>query len=196
MSQAFLRRWWFMVVLGGMLGLATLQPPPVYACSCVMDPHQEAPAAALQRAGAVFAGKVTHINDLFRGWTGLPVSVTFDVSQVWKGPVQQRIAIKTGSGGGDCGIDFLPGEEYIVYAYNAQDHPRTGSGLAANICSRTNLLVDAQADLAGLGAGMVPPPDTTAPDSATILCLVSLLVGALLLATGFLVRARRRRATF
>ena len=185
--------WWFPPILGCVLGLALRYPPTAHACSCAMDPHAEAPAAALQRAGAVFAGKVTRIYDVLSGWTGLPVSVSFDVAQVWKGPVRQRTVIKTGSGGGDCGIDFRLGEDYIVYAYDAGSDPLMKDGLAANICSRTNLLAHAQVDLAAFGAGTVPPPDTGGqPDIVAI----AALLGALLLVTGVLVRARRRRASF
>ena len=141
---------------------------------------------------AVFAGKVTRVNNVLRGSAELPVGVTFDVAQVWKGPVQQRMVIRTGSGGGDCGMDFRTGEENIVYAYVPTDAPIMGDGLVADICSRTSLLMGAQADLAALGAGIVPPPDTgRRPDIAATI----LLVGILLLATGLLVRTRRRRAT-
>ncbi len=178
-------------MLGSMLGLVLLQPRPVYACSCVMDPRGEAPAAGLQRARAVFAGRVTRVNDLLSGWTGRPVRVTFDVAQVWKGPAERHIMIRTGTGGGDCGIDFRLGEDYIVYAYDAQDPPGTGSGLAANSCSRTDVLADAQADLAAFGAGTAPPQDNSGrPDSVTILGMIALLLAALVLAMRMLVRRR------
>lgn len=82
-------------------------------------------------------------------------AVLFEVSQIWKGGAESQIIIHTGSGGGDCGFNFEKDKEYLVYA-----HPSTMYGdkelLITIICDRTNLLAQAQEDLAILGEGKVP----------------------------------------
>jgi len=50
------------------------------------------------------------------------------------------------TGQGDCGIDFQPGETYLVYAGNDEE---TGQ-LETSVCYRTKRLTDAGADLAYL----------------------------------------------
>lgn len=136
------------------LNLLVLTPTAVYACSCAMS---ESPDKELDRSTAVFAGKVTDIQlrDGFVISTDDPVTVTFEVSEVWKGSVQKVQTIRTVRSETSCGYEFEAGKEYLVYA----------NGSAANLevflCSRTRLLTTAVPDLVVLGAGTIP--DNVAP---------------------------------
>jgi hypothetical protein len=110
------------------------------------------PQESLEKSTAVFAGKVT-IMDIPNGIvisSADPVTVTFNVSRIWKGPDHKTLVVTTAREGASCGYSFKIGEEYIVYAYGEDDE------LSANICSRTNSLVNAQEDLQALGEGNLP----------------------------------------
>lgn len=121
----------------------------VNACSCIPP---ALPKESLEKSTAVFAGKVVDI-DIPRGLvvsSADPVKVTFDVSKVWKGPDYKTLVITTARDGATCGYSFTQGDEYIVYTYGEGDKLSTG------ICSRTQLLANAQEDLEGLGEGNLP----------------------------------------
>jgi len=118
-------------------------------CSCALPPG---PRESLEHATAVFAGKVININVL--SGTSIssadPVEVTFEVSQIWKGPNYRTLAVITAINGVSCGFSFKQNKEYIVYAYGEEN------GLSTTICSRTKLLTNAQEDLKELGEGNLP----------------------------------------
>lgn len=61
-----------------------------------------------------------------------------------KAAATREITVWTGQG--DCGIDFQPGETYLVYAGNDEETGR----LETSICYRTRRLTDAGSDLAFL----------------------------------------------
>ncbi len=136
------------------------RPDCAYACSCA---PVEPPAVELQRAAAVFAGRVVHV-DVPPAVGGVissadPVRVTFGVTEVWKGPVEASIQIVTARDGASCGYEFVPGAEYLVYA-------RTVNGeLYAGLCSRI-LEASSPQDRAALGQGEVPlqPPPEEMPE--------------------------------
>ena len=44
----------------------------------------------------------------------------FSVSQIFKGNKADTLTIKTGFGGGDCGVKFEIGKEYLVYSHSSQ----------------------------------------------------------------------------
>ncbi len=124
----------------------------VYACSCAQPLTVE---AEFTRSEAVFAGRVLEVKEQ-RNFNGsMTKAALFEVSHIWKGGSESQIIIHTGSGGGDCGFHFEEGKEYLVYA-----HPSTMYGdnelLVTIICDRTNVLDQAQEDLAILGEGKVP----------------------------------------
>ncbi|MGM0883256.1 MAG: hypothetical protein ACQEXQ_19735 [Bacillota bacterium] len=127
-------------------------PSNVYACSCAQPLTVE---AEFSRSEAVFAGRVLEVQE-YRNLNGsVTKSTLFEISQIWKGGSESQIIIHTGGGGGDCGYHFEEGKEYLVYA-----HPSTMYGdkelLVTIICDRTNVLAQAQEDLAILGEGKVP----------------------------------------
>jgi len=114
-------------------------------------------------APIVFVGRVERIHDRWtllakmRQWfrkdanvwqhycDDYGVEVTFTVSESWKGVSSRRITIVTGRGGGDCGVEFKDGVEYVVYAY-----PPGHDGCQTNICTRTREVAYAGDDLAFL----------------------------------------------
>jgi MYXO-CTERM domain-containing protein len=129
---------------------------PAAACSCA----GLTPAQAFERADSVFVGEVTS----FRVKSGLfgqssidPTTVDFTVMEVWKGPQQRTLTIRTVRSEVSCGYDFVEGLRYLVYARDGQ----TG------LCDRTALTNQAADDLASLGEGWKPgpAPDTTSGSS-------------------------------
>ena len=126
-----------------------------HACTCGPS---GSPAEALERADAVFAGKVTSIT--FKGTSPYrlssadPVEVEFRVSRVWKGPRRETHTVETENSGISCGYQFKKGQTYIVYATDGY----TG------LCTRTAPAWMAFADLVALGPGQ-PPVPTPAADT-------------------------------
>ncbi len=158
-----------LVLIVPLIGLWLMaHPERSYACSC-LEPGS--PSEELEEADAVFMGRVVSVRGVERVDGDLiylgSVITEFDVKTVWKGPVNQTMYINSG---GPCGIGFIEGVEYIVYAYYSDHWDGWGTGL----CTRTTLLSGAMDDLAGLGAGTTPeqapkaprpqPTDTPTPD--------------------------------
>ena len=84
-----------------------------------MGSEQEQVRSALAGSGAVFAGKVVSIT---KGEptprSGMPTdAVSFQVSEVWRGPEQETLEVSTHTQGAACGYNFKEGQEYLVYAY-------------------------------------------------------------------------------
>jgi len=102
------------------------------------------PAEAYKNADIVFIGSVVSLetqgppelvnadNRIVRAFRGGRKAV-FQVYKLWKGPQITVISISTGEGGGDCGIDFIVGREYLVYASQNKGQWYTG------ICSRPGM---------------------------------------------------------
>jgi hypothetical protein len=65
---------------------------------------------------------------------------------VWEGGTSERVFVRTGSGGGDCGYAFALGGLYLVYAHGDRDTLNTG------ICMRTRPWTSAYEDSVALGA--------------------------------------------
>jgi hypothetical protein len=120
-----MRRLLAIVVLVG-----TLHAPATLACSCGGRPTPaEAFASTLIFRGTV-TKRVDRFNVLRRAWlyvqdlvgeagvfdektTGFLVE--FDVQRMWRGTSTRRIKVFTGRGGGDCGVPFEVGKQYLVY---------------------------------------------------------------------------------
>jgi|GEM_PF-2556305 len=114
-----------------------------FACSCVTRTLTE----EFNGSSAVFAGEVVDIANTSSGHdpSGHGYKVTFEVDRSWKGISGERASVYTGMGGGDCGYSFKIGEKYLVYTYNPAEIQATG------ICNRTQILAEADEDLAALG---------------------------------------------
>jgi hypothetical protein len=119
------------------------------ACDCwISDPNRQ-----VERADIVFAGRVTGIEAA--PWPGiLPAGhtmpaqprlpwtyglrqVSFEIERAIKGTAVHTISLWTGSGGGDCGIDFRPALTYLVLARYDSGHR-----LIADLCGGTVWLGD------------------------------------------------------
>lgn len=110
-------------------------PSSAYACAC-LEPNS--PSEELQRAHAVFIGRAL-------SWEDDRGEVLFEVSSAFKGVSGSQIKVGTGSqAGGDCPVQFVVGETYLVYARYLS------IGLYTDQCDRTALLTEANEDLATL----------------------------------------------
>ncbi len=130
--------------------LAMSAPRPALACSCV----RLSPAEQFVMAEAVFVGRVADIDDSRDFIRALddPRHRLIDlyVSEHWKGVDSNLMTVATGLGGGDCGLDFQPGKEYLVYAHDGSWY---GADLSTGICDGTLPLVEAASRLDALGPG-------------------------------------------
>ena len=119
-----------------------------HACSCAIAPGS--PAEELAKADAVFAGIATsvkaHRKLFILPSSSDPVTVEFEVTHVWKGPLQGTLTVKTVRNEASCGYEFRKGEWYVVYARNGE----TG------LCSRTTPTWRAFADFAELDTAWEP----------------------------------------
>ena len=123
---------------------------PAAACSCL---PAGPPLTELGQATAVFAGEVSDITQTTTG-----VEVSFSVSEVWKGNLNPTLVVTTGPHSAACGYPFQMGQAYLVYAYGGKN-----GRLGANLCSRTTLLSNAEADLVELGDSALPTLEEGAP---------------------------------
>lgn len=123
--------------------------PSAAACSCV----EFSPAQAFERADSVFVGEVVSFNirsGLFGQSSVDPSTVEFSVSEVWKGPRQETLTIRSVRSEASCGYEFQEGLRYLVYAREGQ----TG------LCDGTSLAFHASEHLAALGDGWILEPAT------------------------------------
>ncbi len=115
-----------------------------YACGCELqlskDSVKRQVKDAKKKSQAVFTGKVLKITEPSDGNFLL---VKIQVESNWKGAKDNEIVIVTGKGNGDCGYSFTVGQKYLIYAYQISNNQ-----LSTNICQRTELLSDAQEDIA------------------------------------------------
>ena len=126
-------------------------PSKAYACSCVepISVQEE-----FSRSETVFSGRVIEVKEE-RTNRYLSNAVLFEISEIWKGGSESQIIIRTGSGGGDCGIQFKEGEDYLVYAKSSSMYGDREE-LVTIICDRTSVLAQAEEDLTILGEGKAP----------------------------------------
>lgn len=99
------------------------------ACTCIDDERSvtERLRAAKAKAAAVFTARVVTVES---------GEATFEVHEVFKGSIDPRITLPSGSGI-DCRYPFAPGHEMLVYASRSD-----AGGLAVSFCSRTRLIRD------------------------------------------------------
>jgi hypothetical protein len=136
------------------LGAVFLIPDCVSACSCSIPGSQkERVEFAVSDSEAVFSGEVV---DFERGADSMfdpTETVSFRVSEVWKGPQRETLEVSTPTQGIACGYAFEKGQEYLVYAYTGKQ------GLQTDLCSLNKPLYKAEADLALLGNSSEKPKD-------------------------------------
>ena len=91
-----------------------IAPAPAFACSC----RGFTAAEAFDVADAVFAGTVVEVEE--PAWAPVwssddPVTLRFDVEQVYKGQVPVNARLTTARDGASCGADFVVGARYLVH---------------------------------------------------------------------------------
>lgn len=139
------------LVIAILIGGSFSWPSAASACSCIEPPGIE---EELSRSDAVFSGKVISVEDR-PPFIAVPgKTVILQVGKIWKGISQSQVKIATGQGGGDCGYDFAVGQEYLVYAVKSDSYGT--NSLSTIICDRTDVLSQAQDDVAVLGEGQKP----------------------------------------
>ena len=130
-----------------------------YPCTC-LDPGS---GATLLTAPAVFAGKLASV-DYLDSKESAPeprILATFAVTEVWRGPVNRTIVVRTTLNRFTCaGYPFTQGAEYLVVAGRILD---VGNGRSPEVgdihlCGGTKLLVNAQSDIQAFGPGKKPGP--------------------------------------
>src|SRR6185369_5505449 len=95
-------------------------------CSCFPSGP---PCEAAWKSPAVFAGKIVELTRetrapgpgvMINGFLG--THAIFEVTERFIGMQgrENRIEVRTGMGGGDCGFPFQLGESYVVYASENQ----------------------------------------------------------------------------
>ncbi|MBI5029332.1 MAG: ABC transporter permease subunit [Chloroflexi bacterium] len=141
-----------MLALVLVTSLLAVRVPRALACSCVSP---GSPQQALDQSTAVFVGKVTERKIVDSLDSQDAVQFDFQVSTVWKGPVQKDLSAMTSFGSASCGYEFQVGEKYLVYAGGSENR------LHVSLCSRTMPISKATNDLAELGNGILLPIENT-----------------------------------
>ena len=134
-------------VVLAILGFVFLVPDCASACTCTSASSngQRGIESELSSSEAVFSGEVVGFekgSSIAAPWP--TEAVSFQVSQVWKGPERETLEVSTATQESACGYVFEEGREYLIYANGRQD-------LEVDLCSRTRPLSEAGADLALLG---------------------------------------------
>lgn len=119
-----------------------ITPFSAHACSCVAG---ITPEETYARADTVFIGTVQSVEERHL-WGRGSREIVFDVQTIWKGESISTLKIITGTGGGDCGFDFIEGETYFVYAGQGGFYGNERT-LETNMCNRTALLSLAEEDV-------------------------------------------------
>ena len=123
--------------------LLSLASSSSLGCECVQVGTPNTKKWLTESKGAIFTGKVIKIEEVHIPLEDRPESfyikreVTFKVYKNWKNANSDEIVIRTGIGGGDCGIRFVEGEEYLVAAYELKGKLETG------ICTATQKMATA-----------------------------------------------------
>ena len=136
------------------LGAVLLIPDCASACSCAIESNpKERVEFAVSDSEAVFSGEVVDFEKGADSMFGPTETVSFRVSEVWKGPQRETLEVSTPTQGSACGYAFKEGQEYLVYAYTGKQ------GLETDLCSSNKPLSKAEADLALLGNRSEKPKD-------------------------------------
>ena len=66
----------------------------------------------------VFSGEVTNIVE---NWNDFSKEISIDISDIWKGILDEQIIIYSGIDDGICGYNFQINEEYLIFGYYSDD---------------------------------------------------------------------------
>ena len=144
-----MRRWLLrLLAFALVVGLTAAVRPPS-ASACLFEYSRPAPREAFELADVVFVGYLVSIEPL-PAWGEI---LTFEASQVWKGPVAETLYVVSGL---PCDYPLEERRTYLVYASIRHD--------TYHVASRsTAFVLDAQEHLESLGGGQVPEPGTVGP---------------------------------
>ncbi|WP_404450677.1 hypothetical protein LG329_09935 [Virgibacillus necropolis] len=167
---------YLMLMVLAVTTIITYVPSKSFACSCA-EPGTV--TEVLNRDGAtVFSGRVVKKVDQSKldmlQSSADPISVLFQVDKTWKGVNQSQVIVKTARSSASCGYEFTLNERYLVYASE-----RDGE-LNVNLCSRTQSITDAQADLEVLGMGKDPTEKVHLEDQMTGMSMMVIVTWAVL----------------
>ena len=115
------------------------QSGSLHACRCAGPPPP--PLEALADADRVFHGTVVAIALEDKGFDYF---VEFESHAAWKGNAASQLTVRTASSSAACGVNFVVGEDYIVYAYDSAEGPPT-----TNSCTRTRLFSEEEGEALG-----------------------------------------------
>jgi len=110
------------LVLAGLV----VRAPMAWACSCVAD---TTPQKQFTAADVVFVGSVSNVTTLEA--TAGDVVAQITVTQVYKGSVPAAAGVHTPGNVAGCGVAFVVGSRYAVFATSA------GGVYRANLCGGT-----------------------------------------------------------
>jgi hypothetical protein len=132
-------------------------PSPGWPCTC----HSVVGPETVKRAAALFIGKATKVEFLEPDERQKEprILVTFEISEVWKGPESKTLRLRTTYNKWTCeGYYFKEGETYLVTAYKASAGATDGETELAgvNVCGGTRELSQAQDVLRLIGPGKKP----------------------------------------
>jgi hypothetical protein len=120
--------------------------PSAWGCTCVQWPSMK---AATDAVDIVFRGTITGRS------SGPRRDAVFQVEEVWKGPVDERLRVEWKYEEGDCSgfrtDDLKVGAELLVFAKRGQD-----GAYRTNICYPTKPVSEAGPELKELGPGKRP----------------------------------------
>jgi hypothetical protein len=169
------------------VGLILAPVTPACACSCVGETRPEELA---EGAAIVFVGIVHDIDAPFQLLQGSadPVTVRFDVTEVHKGDVPERISVVTARDGASCGYPFRAGGQYLVFAQ--LDGSGSTTHLTTGLCAGNR---DLATEPDPFPAGRAPSPAPPWSDSSVpiIVAGAAAVLGAA--AITLIIWRRRRR---
>jgi len=90
----------------------------VAACTCGEFGGSPTAEEQFEVSHAVFSARVTGIE---QPEDEHDLVVTLSVSDCWKGSVAADVAVRTAATAAECGVDFQPGVDYLVYAYSSRN---------------------------------------------------------------------------
>ena len=124
-------------------------PSNASACSCTFLPDFD---TAYSQSDAIFLGEVLGIESAAPDFNEA-VWATFRVDVQWKGDPPATVRVLTGANDGICGITFLNGERWLVYALGGGTlyGPLPAGEIWTHSCWRTHPYWAEDPDLSLLG---------------------------------------------
>ena len=122
----------------------TAAPRAAGACSCTGEVSF---AQAVSSSQEIYIGTVVDVRSAAPEYPYM-VWARLAVSQHWKGSPGDTASVLTGENSAICGLDFVPGEDYLVYAqaYSSQ------GDLFTHLCSRSHHTWEGDPDPSALDA--------------------------------------------